>query len=424
MNIEIITIGREILDGRVVDTNSAFFGQQLSAIGQIPKYFQRVDDIEVDILDAFKLASTRSSHVIVSGGLGPTSDDITAEVFAKFVGRPWLINEEAQAHVRTVFERMQRPIHDSQWKQAKLAEGALVMPNPHGTAPGFWFDDFKTKWFFMPGVPREMKPMFLNHVLPKIPQDICFKKQMWMTHFTSEGELQQRLKDIIESLPPEISFFYRTRFPENHLGLSGSLKNAELLEAFHNAATLVDSRLGNDVYSCDENLSLEALVVQLALESKVSLSTVESCTGGLVSSRLTDISGASNVLVGAHVAYSNEFKIELAQSVGLGEAMKLALQEHGAVSKPVAELMAQAGARNASRVGHKSKVLCVSTTGIAGPGGGSAEKPVGTCWLALSDGDQALATFSLRARLGLERDQLKLLFSQKALDLLRLHLKA
>jgi len=424
VNIEIITIGREILDGRVIDTNSAFFGQQLTRVGHVPRHFQRVDDIAADILSAFRLAATRARYVLVSGGLGPTSDDITAEVFAKFLGRPLAPHPEAREAVRQAFARIQRPIHDTQWKQAHLPEGVSILPNPNGTAPGFTLTHDGVTWFFMPGVPRELYPMFLDHVLPGIPPDAHFQKWMWMTHFTSEGELQHRLGDIIAALPPELSFFYRTRFPENHLGLSGSCTTPALKKHFAETVHRVSERLGTDVYSEDELLTLERSVGTLAEGRGIFLVSVESCTGGLVAHRLTDMPGASKSYWGSFVTYDNEAKALVAESAGLGDEMRTALERHGAVSEETAGVMARAGAQQCLSKRPGAKVLSVSTTGIAGPDGGSAEKPVGLCFLAVSDGERVLASEKFQARPGLARDQLKLLFSQKALDLLRRQLQA
>lgn len=420
MIIEIITIGREILDGRVVDTNSVFFGQELGRLGQVPRYLQRVDDIAGDILNAFNIAASRADVVLVSGGLGPTSDDITAETFAKFVGEPWVEHLAAREQVQKAFARIQRPIHDSQWKQARLAQNARLLDNPHGTAPGFAYESGKTKWFFMPGVPREMKPMFLTSVAPSIVGDADFLQQMWFTQFTSEGELQQRLGSIISALPPEIAFFYRTKFPENHLGLSGSLKTAVLKAAFADAVAKVSKLLGADVFTTDETKTLERLVGDLALARGQHLVTAESCTGGLVASRLTDKPGSSASVGGGFVTYSNEFKIQLASEAGLATEMESSISAHGAVSEQVASLMAQSAAKVHAKKFPNFSVLAVSTTGIAGPDGGSDEKPVGTCWIAVANQVQVLATYKVQARLGLERDQLKLLFSQHALNQLRL----
>lgn len=423
MSIEIITIGREILDGRVVDTNSAFFGQELSKIGQVPRHFQRVDDIEGDIIAAFKLAASRSKYVLVSGGLGPTSDDITAAVFAKFLGKPLIENAEAKELVRQAFERIKRPIISEQWKQALMAEGAKALPNPNGTAPGFWYEQNSIKWFFVPGVPREMKPMFLNHVLPKIPADDKFQNKMWLTQFTSEGELQQRLGAVIKALPSEISFFYRTRFPENHLGISGSLRTEELKTQFASAAKKIEALLGDDIYSAREDVSLEKVVIDSAIANKQQLMSVESCTGGLVASRLTDVAGSSGAVWGNFVSYDNRAKEWLAEQAGLGGEISAALKAHGAVSSEVATLMAKSGALVFLKNHPQKSVLCVSTTGIAGPSGGSADKPVGTCFVSVSNGTQEMLAQRVQARAGLERDQLKLFFSQKALDALRLTMK-
>jgi nicotinamide-nucleotide amidase len=419
VSIEIITIGREILDGRVIDTNSAFLGQELSSIGQVPKFVQRVDDNEVDMIAAFALAASRSKFVLVSGGLGPTSDDLTAFVFAKFLNKPFETNLVAKNQIQAAFERMKRPIISAQWKQAMLVAGAEVLENPHGTAPGFMYHDGLVAWFFMPGVPRELKPMFLKHVLPKIPADKKFKRSMWITQFTSEGELQQRLAQVIGSLPREISFFYRTRFPENHLGLSGSLSSPELEKSFIESSQQISDLLGHDVFTTNENQSLERVVIEEAIRTNQHICSVESCTGGLVSSRLTDVSGSSQVFWGSTISYSNDHKVALAESVGLGQEMKRSLETEGAVSKSTAELMAHCGARLFLAKNPGGKVLSVSTTGIAGPLGGTDSKPVGTCFISVSNGVTILANHEVRSRVNLMRDQQKLYFSQVALNEVR-----
>lgn len=419
MTIEIITIGREILDGRVVDTNSAYLGGELSKLGFVPRYLQRVDDIESDIFKAFEIAAKRSSLVFVTGGLGPTSDDITSQTFAKFVSEDFVEHPEARENIKQAFSKMNRPIHDSQWKQGFAAKNAKVIPNPVGTAPAFMYQADKTKWFFLPGVPREMKAIFVSDILPGILPDTSFCQKMWFTHFTSEGELQHRLSSIISALPAEISFFYRTKFPENHLGISGALNNPKLKNIFNQVGDQITNLLGADVFSVDPSETLEKIVLNLAAQKNVKLLTVESCTGGLVASRLTDIPGSSSNFEGSFVTYSNHLKAELAARVGLQGEMKSALKDYGAVSEQVAGLMAMCASKVIANGQSLQNVLSVSTTGIAGPDGGSPDKPVGTCWIAVASPKEILKIEKISARNGLERDQLKLLFSQKALDMLR-----
>lgn len=438
LNVEIITIGREILDGRVVDTNSTFLGYELGLRGLTPRYAQRVDDDPKRILEAFRIASSRSHIILVTGGLGPTEDDLTAQVFGDFLGEPLTKNTEAENHIRDYFSQVQRPLHETQFKQALLPVSVEILKNNFGTAPGFWKATQSSsagiksqRWFFMPGVPREMKPMFLQEILTKIPESFIPLQQTWCTHFTSEGELQNRLFSFIQKLKsyPELELTFRTRFPENHIGLYAKTPSFDA-KLFGDFSKEISETLGNDVfYTGPLARELEAQILTSLKKAGAGLATIESCTGGLIAHRITSVPGASETFLGSWVTYDNLLKIDL----GVNPET---LASHGAVSSACAREMAEAGLRKIQKLiqtkkpnNPHSNIFVLSTTGIAGPAGGSKDKPVGLCHIALAhtrvDADTTTCIDEkFQGRIGLERDLLKLAFSQKALDLLRRHLNS
>jgi nicotinamide-nucleotide amidase len=424
--VEILAIGREILDGRVIDTNSIWLAEKLKERGLIPRYGQRVDDDFDRVIEAFEIAKKRSGIILVTGGLGPTADDLTAEAFGRFLGEPLELNPVAFAQVEGWFKRMNRPLLDVQKKQAYFSKSCRILENFEGTAPGFSkrFDHGQV-WYFMPGVPKEMKRMVEAHVLSELPQVEGYQTSSWATQFTSEGELQKRLAPVHQAiLDPGLVGFeitYRTRFPENHIGLHGVCLTADRKAAYIEQAQAIEKLLGDDVFSGGvktELRSLEVEVIELLKKSRAIVSTVESCTGGLVASRLTDVAGSSQVYWASWLTYDNRAKEALGVSYSL-------LKEKGAVSPEVARGLAEAGLKKLKElVGGSSDrpLICVSTTGIAGPDGGTEEKPVGLCFVGIaSEGlgkDQSVAE-EIRGRAFLKRNENKMLFSQKALDILR-----
>ena len=412
--LEIITIGREILDGRVIDTNSVWLAEMLGERGVIPRYAQKVDDEKSRVVEAFRIAQKRSQFVLVTGGLGPTSDDLTAEAFARFAKKTLVFNEEGFAQVEGAFRRMNRPLAatlETQRKQAMLPTGCRILGNSEGTAPGFSFLLEGVSWFFMPGVPKEMKVMFTGEVLPNIPVVEGYRSFNWVTQFTSEGELQQRLLKITGALDSDFEISYRTRFPENHIGLHGVCDNAALSGRFDATVANISGLLGPDVFCAGRIQSLEQVVVDLLRAKSAVLGTVESCTGGLVANRITDVAGSSDVFWSAWVTYDNRAKVELGVPPHL-------IETHGAVSAEVAMALASAGLKKLKTLGAPHPI-CVATTGIAGPTGGSAEKPVGLCFVAIARDGHAPEWHETRSRLGLRRTENKLFFSQKALELVR-----
>jgi nicotinamide-nucleotide amidase len=423
--VEILTIGREILDGRVVDTNSVWLGERLKEVGLIPRYAQRVDDEIGRVVEAFRIAESRSDVILVTGGLGPTADDLTAEAFAQFLGEPLELNAEALRQVEAVFAKLGRKMIEQQRKQAYFAPSCDILENHEGTAPGFALrksrkSNNKRRWYFMPGVPKEMKAMFLGQILPELPKVADYRSSTWATQFTSEGELQNKLngvhRKIVEKgdLSSSFEITYRTRFPENHVGLHGVCSSEEAKRLYAELAREIDGILGDSVFSggADRDFqSLEKVVVDLLTRQGRVLGAVESCTGGLVAHRLTEVPGSSAAFWSSWVTYDNSSKIVLGVDPEL-------IRTHGAVSSEVAQALAQAGLRQLEKMGAPHPI-CIATTGIAGPTGGSDLKPVGLCYVAITDGKQTHVE-EVRGRPYLGRAEYKLLFSQKALNWVRL----
>jgi len=411
--IEIITIGREILDGRVIDTNSVFLAQTLKQKGLIVRWAQRVDDEIQRIIQAFEIASRRSSIVLITGGLGPTLDDLTSQAAAEFLNEDWVSNPEALLLVEGFFKKNNREFLEVQKKQALLPTSAKILKNFQGSAPGFNFQKNSCQFYCMPGVPREMKAMFLDAVLPHLPTNSDYRSFQWATQFTSEGELQKRLNPIYKILPPHFEITYRTRFPENHIGLHGEVRGDSEDLIFEEIKNKIAFELGTDVFSCGtELMSLEEIVVEVAQKNSVKILTVESCTGGLIYHRLTNVAGSSAVVLGSLGVYSNELKLDLGVPPDVFSNM-------GAVSEACAVSLAENGLKKMKAIFPNTKILCVSTTGIAGPAGGSSQKPVGTCHIAIASSFSATQHLPVSVRKDLPRLEIKSAFAQNALEGLR-----
>lgn len=416
--LEILTIGREILDGRVVDTNSVAIAEILRPLGLVPRFAQRADDEIPRILEAFVIAARRADVVVVTGGLGPTADDLTAEALGVFLGEGTVENPEALAQVKARFELLKRPLSPAQLKQARIPPSCFVLENTQGTAPGFGVrhakDGRETLWFFLPGVPREMKTMLRERVLPRLPRVSGYRAHTWATQFTSEGELQMRLNAVHARLPAGFEIGYRTRHPENHIGLYGDASDKASAALFDSLRDEITALLAQDVFFHGPETDVPSLESQLVPELAArgwQVASVESCTGGLVASRVTDVPGSSKVFWGSWVVYENRAK----EALGVSPAL---LASQGAVSEECARELAEAGRERLRRMGG-DRPCCVATTGIAGPDGGTAEKPVGLCWVACALPDGRVVTERVQGRVGLTRLENKALFAQKALELIR-----
>jgi len=404
---EVLTIGDELLRGEIVDSNKSFLSERLLSLDIETRFHGSVRDDPPDMIEAFQRAATRSDVVLVSGGLGPTRDDLTAEVLAKAFGRKLVLDEQALAGIRAFFASVGREMTENNASQACFPEGAEVLPNPIGTAPGFLLEESGALFFCMPGVPRELMRMMDEQVLPRIASRAgsdagVVRATLLRTFGMGESSLDAELADIARE--GDVSLGFRTSFPDNYLrplarGRTAEEAESRLAEVCHE----IRERLGALVYG-EGDATLESVAGALLRERGRTLAVAESCTGGLVAEKLTDVPGASRYFLGGVVAYSNAAKCSL---LGVPEEL---IATQGAVSEPVARAMAE-GVR--ARFGAD---LGLSTTGISGPEGGSDAKPVGLVHLALADAEQTHADHFV---FPLDRTRHRLLTAQVALDWVR-----
>ncbi|HEB89363.1 MAG TPA: competence/damage-inducible protein A [Deltaproteobacteria bacterium] len=379
---EIITIGDELLRGEIVDSNKARIAERLLLLDLECRHQVSVLDDPEDMRDAFRRAADRSDFVLVSGGLGPTRDDLTTEVLAETFGRKLELDEASLAAIEAFFARVGREMAEVNRKQAYFPSGADVLPNPIGTAPGFSIREGRAVFFAVPGVPRELDRMMDEQVLPRIerlmvgPERHVVRATLLRTFGMGESTLESELLDLARD--GEVDLGFRTSFPDNFLrpvARAGTAAEADARIAQVTAA--IRARLGPIVYA-EGDETMESVVGRMLTERGLTIATAESCTGGLIAERITDVPGSSAYFLGGVVPYSNAAKISL---LGVSEAV---LEKEGAVSEPVVRAMAESvRTRFGSDFG-------VATSGISGPDGGTPEKPVGLVWIALSVGEGAL----------------------------------
>lgn len=385
MNAEIITIGDELMRGEIVDSNKARIAERLLLHDLDTRHQVSVLDDPADMRDAFVRAAERSDFVLVSGGLGPTRDDLTTEVLAETFGRKLELDPPSLEAIEAFFARVGREMVDANKKQAYFPEDADVLENPIGTAPGFSIREGRATFFAMPGVPRELDRMMDDQVLPRIASRLAeeeeggaarrvVRAQLLATFGLGESTLEEELRDLMRDGEVELGF--RTSFPDNFLRPVARAATAGEADAkIEKAVAAIRERLGPVVYGAgetDAKDTMESVVGRLLTEAGKTVSTAESCTGGLIAERFTDVPGSSAYFLGGVVSYSNEAK---AAMLGVPEDV---LEAHGAVSEAVVRAMAE-GTRE--RFGSD---FGIATSGISGPGGGTADKPVGLVWIALS----------------------------------------
>jgi nicotinamide-nucleotide amidase len=420
MKAEVLTIGDELLRGEIVDSNKAFLSDRLLSLDVETHYHASVRDVPADMIDAFRRAAERSDIVLVSGGLGPTRDDLTSESLAQAFGREMRLDLAALAGIRAFFARVGREMTENNASQAYFPDGAEVLANPIGTAPGFMLDVKTALFFCMPGVPREMMRMMDEQVLPRVAARLqvsrsepqasedhqagagVLRARLLRTFGMGESTLDAELADIAAS--GDVVLGFRTSFPDNYLRPIARAATAAQADALlDRVCDAIRARLGPLVYGEGEE-TLEQVVGRILRERGARVAVAESCTGGLVAAKLTDVPGSSDYFLGGVVAYADAAKRAL---LGVPEAL---LEQHGAVSDPVARAMAE-GVR--ARFGAD---LAVATTGISGPGGGSEAKPVGLVHMALAD---ASGTHSDHFVFPLDRTRHRQLTAQVALDWIR-----
>ena len=373
---EIITIGDEILYGQIVDTNSQWISKELDKIGVKTVRKTTVSDSELDILGALSESTTRADIILITGGLGPTSDDLTKPCLAKFFQCDLALNQQALKEVQLIFTKIGRELTETNRQQAYLPTKCSVVTNRVGTAPGMWFQKQGIVYVSMPGVPHEMKTMMTEQVLPKL-QTIFRTPAIYHKIIKTIGIGESWLADKIESwekkLPPHIKLAYLPGLGEVKLRLTavGDDKTGlayEVDQQIENLKLLA----GKHIYGYDKD-TLPTVVGNLLRDLNLTIASAESCSGGSVAQAITSVAGSSDYFMGSIVAYQNRLKESL---LGVKPAT---LNNHGAVSEPTILEMAE-GIRKRLKVD-----IGVSTSGIAGPGGGSDEKPVGTVWVAYVD---------------------------------------
>ena len=373
MLAEIITIGDEILIGQIVDTNSAWMARHLNEVGIRVKQISSVSDDREHILKALAEAHNRADIILITGGLGPTKDDITKKTIAAYFGVGMVENAAALDNVTRIFAKYNRPLLEVNRLQAQVPENCEVILNKNGTAPGMWFNYEGKIYVSMPGVPFEMMYMMEEEVIPKLRSTLKLPVIIHKTILTAgEGEsfLADRIADIEDSLPSNIKLAYLPKLGQVRLRLSGEGDDEALLKRKLNEyAEQITKRVGSFVVA-QEDIPLEKVILNMMAEKGLKLSVAESCTGGYISHLFTQHAGSSEVFLGGAVTYSNEMKEQL-----LG-VKKETMEKYGAVSGEVVTEMAEGALRNFG------SDYAIAVTGIAGPGGGSAEKPVGTVWIA------------------------------------------
>jgi nicotinamide-nucleotide amidase len=381
MAIELVSIGTELLLGFTVDTNGAEIARSLSELGVRVARRTAVADDPASIRAAVGEALRRTGAVLTTGGLGPTRDDISKTVVAELFGAPLRFDPSVWEDLVERFRRFGRVPVDSNRGQAEVPDGAVVLRNRWGTAPGLWLSGPPGLVIMLPGVPFEMRMLLEHEVLPRLAaagQDGVIRSLVVRTTGIPESTLAERIGEIEHDIAP-LSLAYLPGVEGVDLRLSAwGLAAAEADRRLLAASDLVASRAGDHVYGVGD-ADLAAVVLQAARERGVRLGTAESCTGGLLGGRLTDIPGSSTGYAGGVVCYANELKISL-----LGVPPHL-IETHGAVSEPVARAMAEGAIE---RLGVD---VAVSVTGIAGPEGGSEDKPVGTVWIGLAGAGAAEA---------------------------------
>jgi len=409
MRAEIISVGTELLLGQIVDTNAAYLAQRLAEIGIDVFFKQTVGDNPSRIEGAVRLALSRADVVLITGGLGPTEDDLTVASVAAALGLDLAYQEAVADRIRRFFETRGRTPPDSVYKQAMVPRGARVIPNARGTAPGVHLEHQGRAVFIMPGVPYEMKGMMEDYVLPALRGRAGLTViRSRVLRVTGEGEsaVEARIKDLLQQTMPTIAPY--AKLGEVHLRLTAKGTPDEVESALQRGDAQVRERLGDLVYGVDDQ-TLEAVVGGLLTSGALTVAVAESCTGGLISQRLTTVPGSSAYFLEGIVAYSNEAKTH---DTGVSPDL---LASHGAVSAEVAEAMA-GGIRQ--RTGAD---IGLSVTGIAGPSGGTPEKPVGLVYLAIA-GASGIRHHRLTFGAEAGREGIRFLASQAALNALRLHL--
>lgn len=386
MDVQIITIGDEILIGQIVDTNSAWIGQLLNKYGFRISKIITVGDGEHEIKNAISNAMDQSDLVLLTGGLGPTKDDITKKVIANYFGVEMEFSEETWTKIQKFFATIGRPTRPAHREQCYMPSNVKLLNNKMGTAPGMWFDKGNKVMISMPGVPYEMKYLMEHQVLPGIMEKF---KTTPIAHRTirtagmGESQIAERVESIEANLPDFIKMAFLPNLGHVRLRLTGIYENESKLHQILDNKVQEIKAIISDVIYATEDITLEQVINNKMSESGLTVSTAESCTGGYVAHRITSVSGSSAYFKGSVVAYANEVKIN---QLNVNEKT---LEEQGAVSEACVKEMVKGCLQL------MNTDFAIATSGIAGPTGGTPTKPVGTIWIAVGN-NQEIKTLKLQ----------------------------
>jgi nicotinamide-nucleotide amidase len=408
MNVEIISIGDELLIGQTINTNSSWMGEQLSLIGASVYQITTITDNESHILEALERASEKVNIVLITGGLGPTKDDITKHTLCKFFGTKLNFNKEVFSKLESFFSSRGLEMLDVNKDQAMLPVNAAVLENTRGTASGMWFEKDDVIYVSMPGVPYEMKGIMRDHVLPRLRKDFIKNKVVHRTVKTigiGESFLAEKIEVWENSLQKvNIKLAYLPSPGIVKLRLSGyGEDDSRTLASIANKINELKAIVGDYIFGYEKE-ELNQLVGELLLVNSKTLSTAESCTGGYIAHLITSVPGSSAYFKGSIVAYNNEIKS------GQLAVEKADINRSGAVSKEVVEQMA------IGAIKELETDYSIATSGVLGPGGGSAEKPVGTIWIAVASIDGVI---SEKIQLGKSRRRNTRITALTSLNMLR-----
>lgn len=376
MDAIIITVGDEILIGQVVDTNSSWIAQRLNLQGIKVFEMLSVADTREAITESLAYAFANVNLVLMTGGLGPTKDDITKKTIAEFYDVGMEFHQPTYDYIQRLFQRLGKSTTEAHYSQCFMPANATLIENKMGSAPGMWFDQNNQVLISMPGVPYEMEYIMTTGVLPRLKDRFTPVPIAHRTILTvGEGEtgLAQKIEDFENNLPPDIKLAYLPALGQVRLRLTGRGKDETALnELLDNLVAELEKLIPEFIFGYGEE-TLEAVVGNLLRKQKKTISTAESCTGGYIAHRLTSIAGSSDYFMGSIVSYSNEMKIKL---LGVQPAT---LEKHGAVSEATVIEMVTGALKT------MATDIAVAVSGIAGPDGGTPDKPVGTIWLAIGD---------------------------------------
>lgn len=405
MVAEILAVGTELLMGQIVNTNAQYLTKRLNDVGVNVYYHSVVGDNPIRLKECLRLALSRSDVVITTGGLGPTKDDITKETVAEIMGMKLVRHEETFRNIRCFFERVNRKMMNNNTKQADIPEGCIIIQNNNGTAPGCLIEKDGKTIIMLPGPPKEMIPMFEETIYPYFEKKTgqIIGSRMLKVFGIGESEMEMKILDLIEAQSnPTIAPY--VNMGEVVIRVTARGKNYdEAMEMINPVIERIKERLGSDLYAYNGE-TLEETVVQLLIEKKISISTVESCTGGMLASKLVNVPGVSNVFANGFITYSNQSKVD---ALGVDPDV---IKTYGDVSKETAIEMVKGLVKNtATRAG-------ISITGIAGPDGGTPEKPVGSVYVAVMlDGE--IDTMALK--LNGDRERVRHMACLNAMNMLR-----